>query len=250
MLDRVRVQPRRDEPREVRHVAHQERADLVGDPAELPRLDGARVRGAAADDQPGPVLLREGEHLVVVDDVRLARDAVVDDRVEAAREVDLEAVREVTAVVEPEREDRVPRLEHGHVDAHVRLGAGVRLDVRVLGAEERLRAVDRELLDLVDDLAAAVVALARISLRVLVRRHAADGLEHGRPGEVLRGDQLDLVPLPLELAAQQGRDLRVALRQPGGSERSQSAGSDGHRRDANRQRPPVGALPSSGARAS
>jgi hypothetical protein len=38
-----------------------------------------------------------------------------------------------------------------------RLCAGVRLDVRVLGAEQLLRPVDRELLDLVDHLAAAVV---------------------------------------------------------------------------------------------
>ena len=112
-------------------------------------------------------------------------------------------------MVEPEREDRVARLQHGEVDGHVRLGAGVRLDVRVLGAEERLRAVDRELLDLVDDLAAAVVALARIALGVLVRRHAADRLEHARPGEVLGRDQLDLAALALELAAEQLRDLGV-----------------------------------------
>ena len=63
-------------------------------------LDRARVRRAAADDQLRPVLLRELEHLVVVDEVRLARDAVVDDRVEPPREVDLEPVRQVAAVVE------------------------------------------------------------------------------------------------------------------------------------------------------
>ena len=40
------------------------------------------------------------------------------------------------------------------------LAPRVRLHVRVLGAEELLGARDRELLDLVDDLAAAVVALA------------------------------------------------------------------------------------------
>ena len=156
-----------------------------------------------------PVLLRELEHLVVVDDVRLAAHAVVDDRVEPAGEVDLEPVRQVAAVGEREREDRVARLQHAHVDGHVRLRAGVRLDVRVLGAEQRLRAVDRELLDLVDDLAAAVVALARIALGVLVRRHRADRLEHGRPGEVLGRDQLDLAALALELAPEQPGDLRV-----------------------------------------
>ena len=111
-------------------------------------------------------------------------------------------------MVEPQREDRVAGLQAREVHGHVRLRAGVRLHVRVLGAEQLLRPVDRELLDLVDDLAAAVVALARVALGVLVRRHAADRLEHARPGEVLGGDQLDAVALPLELAAEQRRRSR------------------------------------------
>ena len=54
------------------HVAEQQRAHLVGDLAEPVGLDRARVGRAAADDQLRPVLLREREHLVVVDHVRLA----------------------------------------------------------------------------------------------------------------------------------------------------------------------------------
>ena len=68
MRHRARVQAGGDEAGEVRHVAEQERADLVGDLAELVGLDGARIGGAAADDQLRPVLLREAEHLVVVDE--------------------------------------------------------------------------------------------------------------------------------------------------------------------------------------
>src|SRR5205085_10220034 len=131
--------------------------------------------------------------------------------VEAAGEVDPEPVRQVPAVRELEREDRVARLQRREVDGHVGDGAGVRLHVRVLGAEELLRPVDRELLDLVDDLAAAVVALARIALGVLVRRHASDRLEHARPGEVLGGDQLDLAALPLELVTDEAGDLGIDL---------------------------------------
>ncbi len=93
--------------------------------------------------------------------------------------------------------------------------ARVRLDVRVLGAEELLRAVDRELLDLVDDLAAAVVAAAGIALRVLVRRGGADRLEHRRPREVLRRDELDLPALALELFREESRDVGVDLVEPG-----------------------------------
>src|SRR5207244_11688764 len=92
------------------------------------------------------------------------------------------------------------------------LGARVWLDVRVFRAVELLREVDRELLDLVDDLAAAVVALPRVALGVLVRRDAADGLEHARPGEVLGRDQLDLAALSLVLMAEQLSDPGVGVR--------------------------------------
>ena len=134
------------------------------------------------------------------------------------------------AVIEPEREHRVAGLHRREVDGHVGLGAGVRLDVRMLRPEQRLRTVDRELLDLVDDLAAAVVALAGISLRVLVRGHAPGRLEHRRPGEVLRGDQLDLAALTGELAAEQRRDLRIDTGEPGRAQRREGLRSDGHRR--------------------
>ena len=208
---RVGMQAGGDETREVRHVAHQQRVDLVGDLAEPVRLDRARIGGAAADDQLRPVLLREREHLVVVDERRLTLDAVADDRVEPPGEVDLEPVREVPAGVELHRENRVAGLERGEVHAHVRLRARVRLDVRVLRAEQRLRALDRDRLDLVDDLAAAVVPLARVALGVLVRRHRPDRLEDARPGEVLGRDQLDLAALPLELGGEQLRDLGIDL---------------------------------------
>ena len=235
VLDRVRVQARRHQTREMRHVAEEERVDLVGDLPELVGLDGPRVGGAAADDQLRLVLPSEVEHIVVVDHVRLAAHAVVGDRVQPAREVDLQAVRQVAAVRELEREDRVARLQRGHVDGHVRLGARVRLDVRVLGSEQRLRAVDRRLLDLVDDVAAAVVALARVALGVLVRRHRADGFEDARPREVLGRDQLDLAALALELLAEELRDLGVDLGEPGGAQLLERLVRDGHHRHGTHQ---------------
>ncbi len=213
VLDRVGVQPGGDEAREVGHVAPEEGADLVGDAAEHRRVDRTRIGGAAADDDLRPVLAGEGRHLRLVDDACLARDAVVDDRVEPPGEVDLEPVGQVPAVVEPQREDGVPRLEQPEVHGHVRLRPSVGLDVGVLRPEQRLRAVDRELLDLVDDLAAAVVPTARVPLRVLVREHRAGRLQHGGPREVLGGDQLDLAPLALGLPTDQGRDLGVVLRE-------------------------------------
>ena len=62
-------------------------------------------------------------------------------------------------------------------------------------------------------MAAAVVAVAGIAFRVLVGEHGAGGLQHGAGDDVLRGDQLDLVLLAFELAADDAGDLRVALGQ-------------------------------------
>src|SRR5439155_2144049 len=95
-------------------------------------------------------------------------------------------------------------------------------------AEQLLRAVDRELLDLVHDLAAAVVAPPGVALRVLVRRRRADRLEHRGPREVLRRDQLDLAALAFGLALEERGDVRVDVGQPGGGEVVERLVRDGH----------------------
>ena len=98
----------------------------------------------------------------------------------------------------------------------------------MLGAEELVRAVDRKLLDLVHDLAATVVALARIPLGVLVRRRRADRFHDRRPGEVLGRDQLDLIALAIDLAAEQLRDLRIELIESGRGQLLEGLLRDGH----------------------
>ena len=123
--------------------------------------------------------------LVEVDALVGRRDAVGDEVVELAAGVDRAAVGEVAALVEAQAEHRVARLEQREVHAHVGVGAGVGLDVGVVGTEEGLGPLDGDGLDLVDDLVAAVVALARIALGVLVGEHRAGGPQHGRRGEVL-----------------------------------------------------------------
>jgi hypothetical protein len=85
----------------------------------------------------------------------------------------------------------------------------VRLHVGEAAAEQPLGALDGQPLHLVHVLAAAVVAVARIALGVLVGEHAARRLQHGAGDDVLGGDQLDLVLLASELATDGAGDLRV-----------------------------------------
>ena len=135
------------------------------------------------------------------------------DRVELPGEVQRVAVRQVPAVREVHAEDGVARLQHDRYTRHVGLRAGVRLHVRVLGPEQRLRPLDGQRLGDVDELAAAVVALARISLRVLVGHHRARGVHDGHTREVLGGDQLEAEVLPRGFVGDRVGDVWVDLGQ-------------------------------------
>jgi hypothetical protein len=97
-------------------------------------------------------------------------------------------------------------------------GSRVRLDVGVLGPEELLGTVDRELLGDVDLLAASVIALARIALGVLVGEHRAGGVEDRLRDEVLGGDHLERALLASEFAVEDPGDVRVDLGEAGGLE--------------------------------
>ncbi|MNN47594.1 hypothetical protein D3C81_1620220 [compost metagenome] len=116
---------------------------------------------------------------------------------------------QVAAVGQAHAEDGVAGIQQGEVDRRVGRGAGVRLDVGVVGAEQLFGAVDGDLLDLVDVLAAAVVALARIALGVLVGQPAALGLHDTLAGVVLRGDQLEVVFLTRVLGLHRGEQFIV-----------------------------------------
>ena len=150
-------------------------------------------------------------HLVVVDGLGVAAHVVGHHPVRAPRVVDGEAVGEVAAVGQLHGHERVARLEQGEQRRQVGRGAGVRLHVHVLGAEHGLAAVDGELLDLVHDAAAAVVAGAGRALGVLVGQHRAGRLQHRAAREVLAGDQLQRLLLPDELAAQELVELGVEM---------------------------------------
>jgi len=85
----------------------------------------------------------------------------------------------------------------------------VRLDVGVLRAEKRFRAIDCQLFDLVRKLTATVITSTGIALRVFVGENRTHRFEHGFRDEVLRGDQLEAGGLAPRLFAQQVRNLRI-----------------------------------------
>ncbi len=102
-----------------------------------------------------------------------------------------------------------PGCQQRLVDGRVGLRARVWLHVGVLGAEQRLGPVDRELLADVHVLAAAVVPPAGVALGVLVGQDRSLALEHGDRNEVLRRDHLERPLLAFELERQNLGDLGI-----------------------------------------
>ena len=147
--------------------------------------------------------------LVVVDALRLAVDAVGHEVVEAPAEVHRRAVGEVPTLVEAHPHDLVAGVEQREEGGHVGVGARVRLHVGVVGAEQLAQAVAGERLGFVDHRVAAVVALRRVALGVLVGEHRALRREHRGRREVLRRDELHRGVLADRLAADDVGDLGI-----------------------------------------
>ena len=160
------------------------------------------------------MLLRQAFHLRVVDLTGRGIETVLHRVEELAREIHLRAVRQVSAMIEAHAEDGVARLDEREIGGGIRLRAGMRLHVGVVGAEELLGAVDGELLGDVDEFAAAVVTLPGVALRVLVRQHRALRLEDATARVVLGGDQLDMLFLARPLVVERRREFGI---EPGDS---------------------------------
>ena len=89
----------------------------------------------------------------------------------------------------------------------------MRLHVGVLGAEQLARTLTGDLFYDVHTLAAAVVALARIALGILVGKMAAHCRHNGRCDDVFTGDQLQIAALSFQLLVHCLADCGIVLLQ-------------------------------------
>ena len=105
----------------------------------------------------------------------------------------------MTAVSQIHAHHGVTGIEEGEEHCQIGGGTGVGLYVGVLGTEQLLGALTGDVFHHVHGIAAAVVALARIALGVLVGEDGAGGKQSSLGNDVLGGDQFNVVGLPLEL---------------------------------------------------
>ncbi|MPM46726.1 hypothetical protein SDC9_93432 [bioreactor metagenome] len=157
------------------------------------------------------MLVRQSLQLVVVDIPRIFADTVLHKMIELAGSVGRMPVCQVTAVVEVHGQHRIAGVEQRVIDGKVCLRAGVRLNVGVIGMEQRLGAFAGERFYDIHILASAVVTFAGVPFGVLVGQRAAHSGEHRGGNKVLRSDELQMVALAAKLQFHGACDFRVYL---------------------------------------
>src|SRR3546814_7112674 len=91
----------------------------------------------------------------------------------------------------------------------IHLAAAVGLDIGKAASEQCLDPLYCQRFDYVGIVTPTVITLSRIAFRILVGEHAAGRFKHCLRGDVLGGDQFDLVLLALQLAADCRCNFRI-----------------------------------------
>jgi len=183
--------------------------DFLGDFGEGGVIEDAGVGGCADPDHAGAFLARDVADLVVIKESGVRPGAVVHGLVVHAGEIDLPTVGEVSAGGDGHAHDFGAGGGEGAGNGLVGRGAGVRLDVGVFRAEEGFEAIDGELLDLVHEFIALVIAGGGVSFAVFVGEDGAGGLKDREGGIVFRGDHLEGVGFVAGLGEDEGVEFGV-----------------------------------------
>jgi hypothetical protein len=118
-------------------------------------------------------------------------------------------VGKVPSAVEIQAHEGVAGFQARKVNGSVGLCPGVRLDIRIFAVEELAKPVDGELLHLVYDFAASIVAVSRITFRVFVGEYRTERVKYIIAHEVFRSDEFDAVSLAFLLLLYKFRDLKI-----------------------------------------
>src|SRR5579885_3898483 len=99
-------------------------------------------------------------------------------------------VGQMTSMGQIHAEDRIAGIQYGRIGRFIGLRSRMGLNVNVLGAEEFLSSLAGKIFHCVDMLAAAVISLSGVTLRIFVGENTARGLQNRFGGEIFAGDQL------------------------------------------------------------
>ena len=175
---RARMEPRRHQAGDMRHVNHHHRPDLVRNRSECGEINCPWVGAGADYDQLRPVLVGQPLHFLVVDGLVLPGNTIRNNIEKPAGEVHRAAVGQMAAMREVHPEHGVPRFQYREIDRHIGLRSGMGLDIGMVGAEKLLCPLNGQVLDNVHMVAAAVIALAGVAFRIFIGQNRALSLQN------------------------------------------------------------------------
>ena len=134
-----------------------------------------RISRSSGNDQLGLMFLGKTLDFVIVNSLGVIANAVTHNVEITAGKVQMHAVSQVTAIGQTHSHHGIARIQKSEKNSFVGLSAGVRLDIdghlnACRLAKELLGAFNGNTLHLVNILAAAIIALSRITFGVLVRQ--------------------------------------------------------------------------------
>ena len=173
-----------NQPGEVCHVNQIEGANLVGDLAHTGKINNPRICAASSDDQLRFFLFRQLFEIVIINGLALFGDAVRDDSISFAGKIQMVSVGKVSAVGQIQSKDGIAGLQYGRICFHIRLRSGVGLHVCVFRSKEFLGSFARQIFHHIGKFTTSVVALARITLGILVGEDGAHGFQNRFADEV------------------------------------------------------------------
>ena len=205
---RALVQTRCHQAGNVGHIHHEHSAVGMGNIRHGLEVNLPRIGGGTGHNQLGLHFI----HLL--GKCRIVNKALVIDAVGHkvkvfAADVHGRAVCQVAAVVQRHTHHRVTRLQQSKIDSRVGLGTGVGLHIGILGTKQFAGALNGDLLHHIHILAAAVVTLAGQTFGIFVGKHRAHSRHHSGRHQVLRCDQLNIIPLALQLLIHCRSNFRV-----------------------------------------
>ena len=163
----------------MRDVHHRDGVHLARDSDKLRVIEFARICRKSSEYDLRFHLFGDATHLVIVDFARLDVFHLVPHEIEDFGEIgDGVAVRQMPTVREIHTKYGVARLEKGHIHRDVRIRPSKGLHVRIRRTEEFFRPFNSERLHPVGKLLSAIVALARIPFRILIRERRRHRLLH------------------------------------------------------------------------
>ncbi len=104
-------------------------------------------------------------------------------------------VGQMTALRQIHTQHCVSGLQQGKIHRQIGLGAGMRLHVGMLRAEELTGPLSGKFFHKIHTLAATVIPLAGVALRIFIGQHAAHGRHYRGRNDILRSDQLQVSAL-------------------------------------------------------